>query len=369
MSGLGVENDLNAITLSHPKIIRNANRLDLITHDMMGLSATIADRPFFVCDLSETGFSYCQEVPLKNSQVSFEVVKERVNKVASSNYGKKLKYTFFYQNKKGNSGSLEVHGTIKNHMIFLVLEPEDIERELTAYLFNRAIKRSNDPKNFYGKLDLLMKKVNRLIKNDKWDLHHQAALNATFYNMVVEIGARDHEIAQMYDGYRNRQVYVKYGIQIDNPKEGSHLFTFAKEKNTEFLKKETEEILRIQHYIEALNTLCSSKEFVIKVWHASLKHFGLDPNMKLPPLDKKDFTARLKTELNFYNGQIEKFADMRFRDGSSTAIDQYLCSGLYLTLVERDKKYLNIEAVISDVRKISENLYKEMIDDLIAKDR
>ncbi len=93
--------------------------MDLITNKMAGLKISINGKNFTICDISETGFSYAERVPVKKN-LSYKQVKLKVDRVAESNNGKRLKYVCFFENDEGKGG-IEANGTIKNHHVFLVL--------------------------------------------------------------------------------------------------------------------------------------------------------------------------------------------------------------------------------------------------------
>ncbi len=88
--------DRNKLALSHPQYKGRADRLDLITNSMLGMKTAINGKNFTVCDISDTGFSYAERVPI-NKNLSYKQVKVKVDQIASSNYGKSVKCICFFE--------------------------------------------------------------------------------------------------------------------------------------------------------------------------------------------------------------------------------------------------------------------------------
>jgi hypothetical protein len=82
--------DKTTVALCHPKFKGRADRLDLITNKMVGFKTAIGGKNYTVCDISESGFSYAEKVPVKKN-LSYKQVKVKVDQIAISNYSNSLK--------------------------------------------------------------------------------------------------------------------------------------------------------------------------------------------------------------------------------------------------------------------------------------
>ncbi|MBU2511811.1 hypothetical protein KJ966_10745 [bacterium] len=353
----------NKISLGHPKFKARADRLDLITNNMIGMKVAIDNRNFALCDISETGFSYAEKVPV-NKNLSFKQVKQKVDQVASSNYGKTLRYVCFFEGEP-ERGGVTTTGTIKNHHIFLILSADEIRQTVTSYLQSKSIRRSHDPQGFFSKLDLLLS-ASQSTNNSRHNITTLGVvMNTTFQNLILEIGAPSDIFDKLYQGYINKAVYVKYGVAIANKKEALNLVQFAIIKNSETLKREQKR--KENKYgkklalIERINQKHSYKDFIFTTWKKCLEHFRLDLNLDLPKIDNEKVAIKLKEEMIRYDGHLELLADPDFMEGSSIGLENFLCNGLYWHLIEMDKKYFDRDVIKKDIRKVISLTYEEYL--------
>ncbi len=353
----------NSLSLAHPRYKARADRLDLITNSMVGIKATIGEKNFTVCDLSETGFSYAEKVPVKNN-LSFKQVKVKVDQIAGSNHGKTIKCLCFYEGQS-ERGGVEAKGTIKNHVLFLVLTADEIKRTVSSYLQSKAIRRSHDPQGFFHKLDLILDHSIKMKQEGCSEATLGIAMNVTFQNLILEIGAPIEIFDKLYQGFINRPVYVKYGVALSEKKDAMKLLKFAKVKNAASLHSENPEsnpaVKQRLEVIKALNQKYSFKDFVLVLWKNCLKHYGLDPDLLLPKIEKDKVALVLKEEKKRFNGALEKLADPEFIEGDSKGLEQYICDGLYWFLIEKDKKYFDREVIKKDIRSILTKSYADCL--------
>ncbi|MDT8447727.1 MAG: hypothetical protein RRB13_12630 [bacterium] len=208
----------------HPKAIR----FDLASNGLLGLVVVVSERLYSLGDLSVGGCSYIQDIPT-NKFMSFAQVEEWVNHQADGFIGRQLGLKFFFETQPKKGGVL-VDGTMKNFRLFLLLSVEEVEREITKYFFARGIKRKHDPKNVFGKLDVMIMKTMGTRNHAK--LHHQAmmAFNISFISLLLESAATDEEIREIYRGYSNKRLCIKYGVEFTDPTETKTLLNFAHPK-------------------------------------------------------------------------------------------------------------------------------------------
>ncbi len=353
------EKTAKKLSMGHPKYSGRADRLDLITNRMAGLKASVKGKNFAVCDISETGFSYAEKVPVKKN-LSFRQVKLKVDQIAVSNYGKSLKYICFYENET-EKGGVRARGTIKNHSIFLILSNDEIKKTITDYLQSISVRRSHDPEGFFDKLDLLISKAEDMRKRGHNQTSLGIALNTSFQNLIMEMGASKEIFETLYQGYINKPVYVKYGVAVDNHKEAADLVRFATTRNSARLKREQEARLKKldekADLIKRFNQNYSYKEFVFVVWKSCLKTFQLDFNLELPKIEREEIANLMKKEISLYNGCIEKIIDPDFKETEPKGMIKYIADGLYWHLIDIDKKYFDRNIVIKEVREILLNTY------------
>ena len=353
----------NSLSLAHPRFKARADRLDLITNSMVGIKATIGGKNFTVCDLSETGFSYAEKVPVKRN-LSFKQVKIKVDQIAGSNHGKALKCLCFYEGQS-ERGGVETKGTIKNHVLFLVLTADEIKRTVTSYLQSKAIRRSHDPQGFFHKLDLILEHSNKMKREGCSESTLGIVMNTTFQNLILEIGAPVEVFDKLYQGFINRPVYVKYGVSVSEKKDAMNLLKFAKVKNAAFLHTGNAEsnpaAKQRLELIKTLNQKYGFKDFVLVLWKNCLKHYDLNPDLLLPKIEKEKVAVILKEEKSRFDGALEKLADPEFIEGDSKGLEQFICDGLYWYLIEKDKKYFDREVIKKDIRIILTKSYADCL--------
>lgn len=355
--------DKNSVALSHPHYKGRADRLDLITNKMVGFKAAIGEKNFTICDISEGGFSYAERVPVKKN-LSFKQVKVKVDQIAVSNYGKALKYICFFEGEP-ERGGIEANGTIKNHTLFLVLSPDEIRRTVTSYLQSKSIRRSHDPQGFFLKLDLVMKKIERLRQNGCNEGSLGIVLNTTFQNLILEIGAPAEVFDKLYQGYIDKPVYVKYGVSVDEKKDALRLVQFATFKNAAQIKEssynESDNQNQRLEQIEKLNEIYQFKDFVLIVWNNCLEHFSIESGLPLPKIQKASVAKRLKEDMDKFNGRLEKIADPEFMEGECEGLLNFICDGLYWYLIEMDKKYFDREVIKKEIRSVIQKSYNDCL--------
>ncbi len=353
----------NRIALGHPGFKARADRLDLITNKMVGIKAAIDNKNFTVCDISETGFSYAEKVPIKKN-LSFKQVKQKVDQIASSNYDKTLKCICFFEGEP-ERGGVKTSGTIKNHRVFLVLSADEIKQTVTSYLQSKSIRRSHDPLGYFTKLDLLLSASESSTSKKYNSATIGVVMNTTFQNLILEIGAPSDIFDELYQGYINKAVYVKYGVAVTDKKAAENLIKFAIIKNSEFLKRDQKrkdkKYSKKLALIELINQKHSYKDFVFATWKNCLKHFLLDLNFDLPKIDNEKVALKLKEEMATYDGHLELLADTDFMEGSPVGLESFLCNGLYWYLIELDKKYFDREVIKKDIRKVITLTYEEYL--------
>jgi hypothetical protein len=356
-------NGKSSLALGHPRYKGRADRLDLITNRMTGLKAAVSGKNFTVCDISETGFSYAEKVPVKKN-LSFKQVKTKVDSIAVTNYGKLLKYICFFENET-EKGGIEAEGTIKNHHIFLVLSDDEIKKTVTEYLQSKAIRRSHDPEGFFKKLDLLLFKSEDMRKRGYNESSLGVVMNTTFQNLVLEMGASAEIFDTLYQGYINKPVYVKYGVAVENHKEALSLIKFATVKNTARIKREDKEkeqnLKKKIALIKRFNKRYSYKFFISIVWKACLEHFKLDEDMDLPLIETESIAIFLKDEMALYTGFIERIVDPDFKEKEPKGLLQYITNGLYWHLIDIDKIYFDREVIKKDVSKVMLHSYRSLL--------
>lgn len=352
-----------SIALSHPKYRGRADRLDLITNRMVGIKAAVGDKNFTICDLSETGFSYAERVPVKKN-LSYKQVKLKVDQIAVSNYGKNLKCVCFFEGEQAKGG-VETNGTIRNHTLFLILTSDEIKRAVTSYLQSKAIRRSHDPQGYFGKLDTIMSKTESMRKEGYNENTLGIVLNATFQNLILEIGAPAEIFDKLYQGFIDKPVYVKYGVAVAARKEAFKLLKFATVRNAAVLKKADErqdnELSDRQKSIHRLNELFSFKDFVEIIWDNCLAYYKLDAQLTLPKIQKAEMAELLKQEKARFNGALQKMADPEYMEGDYHGLLSYLCEGLYWFLIEKDKKYFDREFIKKEIRSLVTESYEKCL--------
>jgi hypothetical protein len=330
---------------------------------MVGFKTAIGGKNYTVCDISESGFSYAEKVPVKKN-LSYKQVKVKVDQIAISNYSKSLKCICFFESEP-ERGGFEAKGIIKNHSLFLILSSDEIRQTVTSYLQGISIRRSHDPQGFFKKLDLILTKSNKIKEEGCIESSLGIVINTTFQNLILEIGAPNEIFDTLYQGYINKPVYVKYGVAVDDRKEAANLMKFAKIKNASSLSREKAEInLILQQRLELikkLNINFGFKDFVLIVWKNCLKHFSINTNLELPKIEKEKLALSLKEELSRFDGHLEKLADPEFLEGDCKGLEQYLCDGLYWYLIEKDKKYFDREVIKKDIRTIIHDSYEECL--------
>jgi len=302
--------------------------------------------------------------------LSFKQVKIKVDQIAGSNYGKTLKYLCCYQGQP-ERGGVEAKGTIRNHILFLVLSPDEIKQTVTSYLQSKAIRRSHDPLGFFNKLDLILTHSNKMRQEGCSEATLGVVMNTTFQNLILEIGAPVEIFDKLYQGFINKPVYVKYGVSVNERKEAIKLLKFAKVKNAAYFQHDDPSKNPIfqqrLELIKAINQKYSFKEFVLILWKNCLAHFQLDANFLLPKIEKETIAQSLKLEKNRYDGHLEKLADPDFIEGDYKGLEQYLCDGLYWYLIEKDKKYFDREVIKKDIRTVVAESYAKCL--MIEKKR
>lgn len=356
--------EITSIKTGHPKFSRRPERLDLISHNMLGITVSVNEKRYVVCDISETGFSFAQQIPIKK-RISFRQAKMAVEKIAKKNYEQLKQFSFSFDGAP-NNGTIAVKGKVKNHRLFLGFSIDDIENEVKAHLYRRNIKPKNDPHNYYGKLQLMIKNTRRKQLISEAPKKFSIALNTTYINILEEIGASAEEIEAVYLGYINKPLFIKYGVSVADPKEAENLFTFAEKQDTAFINRAEE--LKQQspkyRYFKQLNQEYSPNAFIMRVWKECLKSFKIESSRNLPKIKTKKLAIRLKLELDEFKNQIEHLGDPEFRKGSCLAISSFLAGGLYLDLVQKDKKYFDRKKVEKDIKKMIEVTFSKCLQEV-----
>lgn len=360
--------EIEAIRTGHPKFSRRPERLDLISHNMLGITVAVNDKRYVACDISETGFSFAQQIPIKK-RISFKQAQVAVEKIARKNYEQLKQFSFSFDGAQ-EKGIIRAKGKVKNHRLFLGFTIDDMEKEVKAHLYRKNIRPKNDPHNYYGKLQLMIKNARRKLLISEAPKKFNIALNTTYINILEEIGASPEEIEAVYLGYINKPLFIKYGVSVSDPKEAANLFTFAEKKDAAFLNQahELKQKSPKYSYFRQLNKKYSPNAFIIRVWRECLRAFQIESSLSLPKIKSRKLAIRLKLELDEFKGQIEHLGDPDFKKGSCLAISSFLAGGLYLDMVEKDKKYFDRKRVEEDVKKMIEITFSKCLKELGYKE-
>ncbi len=219
------DSSIHWAVFSHPAV-KNRLRFDLTSNGIVGLVAVISDRIFHLGDLSAGGFSYVQEVPT-NRFVNLQQVREWVAKSKDSIIGKQVRANFLFEHHP-ERGGVSLVGVIKNYAFVLLLTVEEIERETNRFLFQKGIKRKHDPKNSFGKLDVVVRKTLSARAHGKLELPAQVGANVSMLNLLIEADATEEELYDLYKGLSSKRLFIKYGAEFGSPGEAMDLLEFAK---------------------------------------------------------------------------------------------------------------------------------------------
>lgn len=360
----GIQHErLDALSLKHPKFTERSDRLDLLTHDLLGITTSIGEKTYALCDISQTGFSYAQEIPA-NPMMSVTQLMDKVDQFARSNYDKILPFHFFFRHKS-ESGKISIEGRVRSHRLFFGLTLNEVEVVLNNYLFQKGIKRKFDPQNFYGKMDLLLHAAKRFGRRHDWDTHSIIAMNVTFINFLEEMGAGEKSLQSIMSAYSQRPLFLKFGLSIDDSEQAEEFFLFAKHKNVkakENLKKQAGRNKEAKlPYVALINKKVSPKKILMACWQEGLRHFSLPSRLPDPkPKDKEDL-AKLQSAFKDHQGMMERLFDLDFRPKESNACQDFLVENFYWPLIERDKKWFNRTKVAEEVRLIMDETYQKLL--------
>lgn len=219
------DSSIHWAVFSHPAV-KNRLRFDLTSNGIVGLVAVISERIFHLGDLSAGGFSYVQEIPT-NRFVNLQQVREWVAKSKESIIGKQVRANFLFEHHP-ERGGVSLVGLIKNYAFVMLLSVEEIERETNRFLFQKGIKRKHDPKNSFGKLDVVVRKTLAARAHGKLELPTQIGANVSMLNLLIEVGATEEELHDLYKGLTSKRLFIKYGAEFGSPGEAMDLLEFAK---------------------------------------------------------------------------------------------------------------------------------------------
>lgn len=339
-------------------------RFDLISNNMLGISVKIGQKNHTIGDVSQQGFSYVQEVPRMPNSTERRI-RRRIQEVAQSNVDKSFPMTLFFLGDKERP-TLDVWGKIVNFTVFKLLGHQEVEREIGYVLYKKGIKRGADPKRYYDKMEAMLKRAFKEGHRRKWDRVANVAMNVAFHNLIGEIGAPPEFYERLNDDYRNRPMWVKYGVYLEDPDEALQLYSYARFRDAGRLLAEKQarkdRIKLKQEYFDKVGKEYDTRTFLEYVWKAGLKYYNLSRHIPFPhPTNKADSEA-FTEKLMDYNGFLEKIADNDYRDTSEpNEFEIFLAEGFYWNLIDKDKKYLDKSLIVSEIQGIMASCFGELL--------
>jgi len=337
-------------------------RLDLISNQMLGISAKLGPKHYMVGDVSREGFSYAQEVP-KMVNMTPRRIRNRIREVAQKNEGRTYNFVLFFIGDTVHP-ELLTHGRIANHQVFVGLSHQEIEREIGSVLYKKGVKRGQDPNQYYEKMESMLRRAYKVGQQRKWDRVSMVAMNVAFLNLIGEIGAPPELYERLIDDYPGRTLFVKYGVQIEDAVEALKLFSFAKYRDASFLSREEEKraarIRAKQDYFAAIGAKYTTRAFLELVWKSALKYYELSLHIPFPHPTSKDESEQFSNSLEAFNGQLQRIADNDYRsEPGPNEFELFLSEALYWHLIDKDKKYLDRSLIVLEVQGIMASCFGE----------
>jgi len=337
-------------------------RLDLISNQMLGISAKLGPKHYMVGDVSRQGFSYAQEVP-RMVNMTPRRIRARIREVAEKNKGRTFSFILFFIGDNTHP-ELLTHGKIVNHQVFIGLSHQEIEREIGFVLYKKGVKRGQDPNQYYEKMEAMLKRAFKVGYQRKWDRVSMVAMNVAFLNLIGEIGAPPEFYERLIDEYPGRTLFVKYGVQIEDPVEALKLFSFAKYRDATFLSREAEKrqarIRAKQDYFEKISKQYTTRSFLHHIWSRALKYYELSQHIPFPHPTNKEDSEQFSNQLEAFNGQLHKISDNDYReDPGPNEFELFLSEALYWHLIDKDKKYLDKTLILLEVQGIMASCFME----------
>lgn len=285
------------IQLSHHKRAVGAERLDLLTNDMLGITSIVDGKVYHLCDLSLNGFSFArvleaQKVGNYNNAIKFLTDK------ANALIGKNKDFVLFFQGV--DTGGMQVSGTIRSFKFILSLNINQINLELQ----NLMKGYKNHPESVLQETEMI--KLSELLvkKGEEFSTEKTSAnlaLNTTFVNLIEAIGGNSNQrLDAIYDKYKKypKPIYLKFGVQID-PLQGRGLMEFAKNRKIlDTVQPESAPVNKEDKrpFYLRLNKEHRIEDFTDDIWKNILTAFGLNRDLPMRTLELIDDRDRLLTE-------------------------------------------------------------------------
>ncbi|MDT8446327.1 MAG: hypothetical protein RRB13_05470 [bacterium] len=355
---------LERLSFGHYFYKDRVERLDLISNNMLGISVQVGQKNYTVGDVSQAGFSYVQEVP-RMPNMTDRRIRRRIQEVADSNIGKSFPISLFFLGDK-NHPKLDVWGKIVNYQLFKMLGHQEVEREIGYVLYKKGVKAGSDPHRYYDKMDAMLKRAFKEGHRRKWDRFSNVAMNMAFLNLIGEIGAPPEFYERLIDDYKNRPLWMKYGVFLEDPTEALRLYSFACYRDADRLiaeqEKRKQRIRDKQDFFDQVGKKYDTRAFLELVWKRGLKYYNLSGHIPFPHPTNKEDSENFTSKLMDYNGFLEKIADKDYRNSSApNEFEIFLAEGLYWHLIDKDKKYLDKSLIVSEVQGIMASCFGELM--------
>ncbi len=348
---------LGKIRLGNRKYKNRPDRLDLLSHDILGITAQVGSKSYSLCDISEKGFSYGQHIPASPA-ISFPNLWRKADQVALALHGKTLPFIFSFKNK--TKESLQVVGMVRNHRMFIGLQREDVEREIHSFMFKRGIRPDKDPQGFFAKADAILNKAKERTESGLWDAASMLALNMSMINLFEELGASERFFDELWMGYERRPLFLKFGISVDDPMEARKLFYYAQNKKVVEAKDEKEaggQGTDKEPFLAPLNTQFPAKKFLPLLWKNALRHFGLEESRLVLPQNEEERVALL-TELK--QKPLQELFDADYSPQPSLILE-YLTTCIHCLAIEEDPRWLKRQDVLTEMTQLSQRIVEAVL--------
>ncbi|OGG98305.1 MAG: hypothetical protein A2508_03935 [Candidatus Lambdaproteobacteria bacterium RIFOXYD12_FULL_49_8] len=367
-AAVGVQKDM---TFGHYLFTSRPQRLDLISNNLLGIAVRVGSKAFVIGDVSNNGFSYAQEIP-RQPGLSEARLHKKIDEMAAKTHNRVFPFTLYFEGD-ARTPELVTHGKLVNHQLFMLLANQEIERECGFVLYKKGIKRGDDPNRFYDKMETLLKRSARLTQRKQNDQASQVATNIAFLNLIGEIGAPPEFYLQLLESYKNRPIYVKYGVYMADETEALRLYSYALHKDAERLVNERDakakRILAKQSYFDQLNKQFDTREFLETVWKKGIEYYKLN-YIPFPHPTNKEESEEFVKKMKEYTGHLELLADSDYRDNSEpNSFEIFLAESYYWHLIDKDAKYLNKALILSEVQGIMSSCFMEKMAEIGWEDK
>ena len=352
------EASLDRLRMANPKYKNRPDRLDLLSHGLVDITAQVGSKSYSLCDISEGGFSYGQHIPITVA-MSLPNLWRKTDHAAAALHGKTLPFSFSFINQPERN--LQIFGQVRNHRLFFGLRLEDIERELKNFFFKRGIRGDRDPDCYFAKAESLLHQANEIVKNGLWDAANNLALNMTMINFFEEMGASENFFDGLWMGYEKRPLFLKFGIAIPDKHQAKKLVTFADYHGEMTVTPEEREKQQKRKskdpYIDRLHQEFSAKKLLSTIWRQGLKHFNLpEGGLVLPKEeDKKNVFLRELQTL-----PLEEIFDADYWKKPSATIE-HLIDSFHWLLMDEDPKWLKRAVVAKEVLGLSQAIFEAVL--------